>query len=183
MKVSDLIEVLEKHKDKNLYILNVASPNEVVNIDQQIIDDNFFLNLSQRPDHKFIADFISLEKGFSVRLRTESEMKAVKKARIREERQFNYFFKEGDEVVVDEDVVMDLDKNRISPWINKKGVVVKSGKDMHAFGQGTSYYHIVKWEDGSQTQDGEFDPHCEYDENTCVPKNFIPTIYLKKSDK
>jgi hypothetical protein len=180
MKVSDLIEVLEKYKDKNLYMLNVASPNEVINISQQIIDDDFFLILSQKPDHKFISDFISLEEGFSVRHRTEPEMEAIKKARIREERQFNYFFKEGDEVVVDEDIVLELDKKRISPWVGKKGTVLKCGSDMHAFGQGTSYYHIVEWNDGSKTQDGEFGPYCEYDNESCMPKNHVPTIYLKK---
>jgi hypothetical protein len=182
MKVSDLIKVLEKHKDKNLYMLNVASVNEVIKIKEHILDDCLFLDLSQKTDHKFITDFISLEEGFSVRFRTEQEMDAIDRARVREARQFNYYFEEGDKVVVDEYVVLLPDQTRVSKWFGKKGVVKKRGSDLHAFGRGTSYYHIVEWEDGSKTQDGEFDSNCEYDEATCMPKNFIPTIYLKKEN-
>ena len=73
MIVSDLIKILEKHKDKKLYFLNVSATNEVTEIKKQIVDDNLFLKFTQKTDNKFIADFVSLKDGFSVRTRNEEE--------------------------------------------------------------------------------------------------------------
>ena len=183
MIVSDLIKILEKHKDKKLYFLNVSGTNEVKEIKKQIVDDNFFLELIQKPDHKFMADFVSLKDGFSVRLRTEEEMESYRKSKIREQRQFDYYFKEGMEVMIDEEVLFEIDREKLSHLFGKKGIVKKCDSDLHAFAYGTSYYHVVEWEDGTKTQDGDFEAGCEYDEQTFMPKNYVPTIYLKSFEK
>lgn len=179
MKVSDLINVLLEHKDKNLYFLNSGSVNDILKIKKQIIGDDFCLDLEQKPEHKFIADFNGLKEGFSVRIRTDVEMEALRKAKIREERQFNYSFEEGSEVMIDEDVVLNNDTQRLSHLFGKKGIVKKCNWDIHAYGQGRSYYHIVDWGDGEKTQDGDFGENTEYDPVTHMPKNYVPTIYLK----
>ena len=43
MKVSDLIKILEEHKDKEFYHLNLGNPIEVKTINHHIVDDYFFL--------------------------------------------------------------------------------------------------------------------------------------------
>ncbi len=182
MKVSDLIKILEEHKDKNLYFLNIATTNEVVGIKKQIIYDDFFLEFKQKPEHKFITDFNGLKEGFSIRLRSDGEMEALKKAQARESRQFNYFFEEGAEVMLDEYVIMDIDKERLSHLFGKIGIVKKCHSDLHSFAHGSSYCHVVEWSEGEKTQDGDFGEDTEYDSVTYMPKNYVPTIYLKAAE-
>lgn len=179
MKVSDLIKVLEQYKDKELYVLNIAGTNEVIKIKNQVIGEYFFLELTQKPDHKFMSDFISLQDGFSVRLRTEEELDSYRKGKIREDRQFNYYFKVGSEVMIDEEVLLDMDREKLSHLFGKKGIVKKCNSDLHAFAHGTSYYHVVEWDGGETTQDGDFGEGVEYDIASFMPKNYVPTIYLK----
>ena len=44
MKVSDLIKILEEHRDKEFYHLNMGNPIEVKTLNHHIVGDYFFLS-------------------------------------------------------------------------------------------------------------------------------------------
>lgn len=183
MKVVDLINILEEHKDKELYHLNMGNPIKLSKSDVHLVEDNLFLELKGKNDLRFISDFEGLDHGFKPRFRTEQEMEIYRIQQKREERQFNYYFEVGAEVMIDEDVLFDIHKEQLSSLLGKKGVVKKCESSFHAYGQGKSYAHVVEWEGGYVTQDTDWNGangEVEYDENF-VPKNYLPTIYLIKA--
>ena len=184
MKVSDLIKILEEHKDKEFYHLNVGNPIEVKTINHHIVDDYFFLEIKGSNDLRFISEMESIDDGFTPRFRTEQEMQLYKMQQIRESREFNYDLPVGSEVVIDEDVLFDFHKEKFSHLIGIRGVVKKSESNFHAYGQGKSYAHVIEWEDGTKTQDTDWngEEDVEYDETTFMPKNFLSTIFLKKAN-
>jgi len=178
MKVSDLIHILEEHKDKDFYHLNFANPIQVSGVETQVVEDVLFLKIKGNHDFRYISDMESLDEGFVPRLRSEEEMNIFKIQKKREERNFNYFFPVGSEVMIDEEVIFDFHKTQFSDLLGKKGIVKKSESNFHAYGQGKSYAHVVEWENGYITQDTDWvDGNIEYDESG-VPKNFLSTIYL-----
>jgi hypothetical protein len=184
MKVSDLIKVLEEHKDKEFYHLSTGNPNYVSNIDIHIVDDNLFLEISGKHDLRFICDFESLDSGFTPRLRTEKELDIYRIQQKRESRQFDYYFDVGTEVVIDEDVLFSFHQEKFVNLLGKKGIIKKCESNFHAYGHGKSYSHVVEWENGYITQDTDWDGtkgDVECDE-LGVPKNYLPTIYLIKSE-
>lgn len=184
MKVSDLIKYLEDYKDKELYLLNQGVACEITEVKNQVIGELLFLDIKQKPNHEFISDFEGLQKGYVVRHRTPNEMEALNKARVREQRTFNYKFEKGDKVIIDQEVVLDMDVKRLSHLFDKVGVIKKSWSEMHVFGQGRAYYHEVEWEGGQLTKDGDFvEENIEYDNETFMPKNYVPTVYLKKFEQ
>jgi hypothetical protein len=182
MKVSDLIKVLEEHKDKEFYHLNVGNPIQIQNIKTHIVGDVLFLEINGNHDFMYICEMESLDHGFTPRMRTESEMDLYKIQKKRDERNFNYYFEVGTEVMIDEEVLFDIHKEQLAHLLGKKGVVKKCESNFHAYGQGKSYAHVVEWENGYKTQDTDWNganEEVEYDENF-VPKNYLPTIYLIK---
>ena len=183
MKVSDLIKVLEEYKDLELYHLNVGNPIEVNNIKTHVLEDCLFLELKGMRNSKFITEMESIDEGFSPRLRTESEMKFHIIDKKLNDRAFNYFFEVGTEVVLDEEVLSDMDKERFGHLIGQVGIVKKCDSDIHGFAHGTSYGHAVEWKDGTRTQDIKyFEEDGEYDENF-MPKNYLATVFLKRASE
>lgn len=185
MKVSEFIKLLEDHKDKEFYHLNMGNPIQVSNIDIHIVDNNLFIEIEGKNDFRFISDFESLDSGFKPRMRTEVELDIYKIQKKREERQFNYYFEVGTEVMIDESILFDFHKEQVSHLLGKKGVVKKCESNFHAYGQGKAYAHVVEWETGYVTQDTDWtgvEGEVEYDENF-VPKNYLPTIYLVKYEE
>lgn len=84
------------------------------------------------------------------------------------EREFNYYFDEGTEVMLDEETGLpdgtDFYPINLQQHAGKKGVVKKVTKGLHAYGRGTSYdmdiefdgelvervsaYHVIEYKDG-----------------------------------
>lgn len=184
MKVSDLINVLEEHKDKEFYHLNVGNPIQINDIKTHIVDNVLFLEIQGKHDHRYISEMEGLDYGFTPRLRTESEMDLHKKQMIRESRVFNYYFEVGTEVMLDDELLFDILKEKLKHLIGLKGIVKKCESNFHAYGQGKSYAHVVEWEDGSITQDTDWtdEKEVEYDTESFVPKNYLASIYLKKAE-
>jgi hypothetical protein len=182
MKVSDLIKILEEHKDKDLYHLNIGNPIEVKTLNHHIVNDCFFLEMKGSHDFRFVSEMESIDDGFTPRLRTEQEMDLYTIQQKREGRQFNYYFPVGSEVMIDEEVLFDFHKEQLSHLIGLKGIVKKSESNFHAYGQGKSYAHVVEWENGTKTQDTDWigEEDVEYDEKTFMPKNYLSTIFLKE---
>lgn len=182
MKVSDLIKILEEHKDKDLYHLNIGNPIEVKTLNHHIVNDCFFLEMKGSHDFRFVSEMESIDDGFTPRLRTEQEMDLYTIQQKREGRQFNYYFPVGSEVMIDEEVLFDFHKEQFSHLIGLKGIIKKSESNFHAYGQGKSYAHVVEWENGTKTQDTDWagEEDVEYDEKTFMPKNYLSTIFLKE---
>ena len=182
MKVSDLIKILEEHRDKEFYHLNVGNPIEVKNLNHHIVGDCFFLEIKGTHDFRFISEMESIDDGFTPRFRTGQELDLYKIQQIRESRQWDYCLPVGSEVMIDEEILFDFHKEKISHLIGLKGIVKKSESNFHAYGQGKSYAHVVEWEDGSKTQDTDWigEEDVEYDSDTFVPKNYLASIFLKK---
>ena len=180
MKVSDLIKILEEHRDKELYHLNIGNPIDIQNIKTHIVDNCLFLEIKGKHDFRFISDMESLDEGFKPRLRTDDEMRIFDIQKKREQRQFNYYFDVDTEVMIDEEVLFDFHKDKFHHLFGKKGVVKKCESNFHAYGQGKSYAHVIEWEDGSKTQDTDWTQEgVEYDVDF-LPKNYLSTIFLKK---
>lgn len=63
-------------------------------------------------------------------------------------RAFNYYFKVGDEVQVDENIILNESTtcNLVKDHIGKKGIVRECHTDLHAYGRGTSYSIDVEFD-------------------------------------
>lgn len=180
MKVSDLIKILEEHRDKEFYHLNTGNPIEVKTLNHHIVGDYFFLELKGTHDFRFISEMESIDDGFTPRFRSGDELRIYEIQKKREERMFNYSFEVGTEVMIDEELLFDFHKEKFPHLFGLKGVVKKSESNFHAYGQGKSYAHVVEWEDGSKTQDTDWvEEGVEYDE-AGLPKNYLASIFLKK---
>lgn len=91
-------------------------------------------------------------------------------------REFNYYFIEGAEVMLDEYVMNDKEKRNYSDLIGKKAIITRCYSDLHAFAQGSAYQHELKFEDGTELPKG-------FDETTFLPIGLIPTYMIKKYEK
>lgn len=67
-------------------------------------------------------------------------------------REFNYYFKEGSEVMLDVDVISHEDIKKYSNIIGVRGIITECYSDMHAFGQGSIYQHEIKFDNGFETE-------------------------------
>ena len=63
-------------------------------------------------------------------------------------RTFNYYFKVGDEVQVDENIILNESStcNLVKDHIGKKGIVRGCHSDLHAYGRGSSYSMDVEFD-------------------------------------
>lgn len=184
MKVSDLIKVLEEHKDKDFYHLNMGNPVEIQKIKTHIVGDALFLEINGKHDFRYISEMENLDYGFTPRLRTEQEMDLYRKQQIIESREFEYQFAVGEEVMLDDEIMFDILKEKVQYLIGLKGIVKKCVPGLKTYREGTNYAHVVEWEDGTITQDTDFrgEENVEYDEDTYMPKNYLSSIYLKKAE-
>lgn len=92
-----------------------------------------------------------------------------------ESREFNYYFEEGESVMLDEYVMSDDYKRVYFELIGKKATVTRCYSDFHAFGKGSSYEHDLEF-DGAKIPKG-------IDGKTFMPMGYIPTYMLKRYEE
>jgi len=108
--------------------------------------------------------------------RRSKEWGILNVSQLIESRTFNYYFEEGTEVMLDEYVMSDTYKRVYVDLIGRKAIVTRCYSDFHAFAQGSSYGHDLKFEDGVYIPQG-------IDETTFMPMGYIPTYMIKKYEK
>ena len=65
---------------------------------------------------------------------------------IRESRMFEYYFNEGEEVMLDESAMSKEELNDFKDILGKKGIIKKCWSDLHGFLQGSAYQHTVEFD-------------------------------------
>ena len=99
--------------------------------------------------------------GKFAKMHEENRKIMSEEEKIIDERTFNYYFVEGEEVKIDtnifkKDSEFTPDNMKLEPHIDKKGIVTNCYSDVHSFGRGWSYRmdvnfdgvlvkHILSW--------------------------------------
>ena len=88
---------------------------------------------------------------FLIRMREIIESKKPKVTSTFNERDFNYYFDVGTEVMLDEETlpaegVVTFNPIKLREFIGKKGIVKSVNSDLHAFAHGTSYNMDIEFE-------------------------------------
>lgn len=71
---------------------------------------------------------------------------------IRDSRIFNYYFATGELVKLDSSLMNNDELEKYKELIGLHAVVTSFHSDLHSFGQGTSYSHHVRFENGYETK-------------------------------
>jgi hypothetical protein len=172
-ELSEIVKYFEEYKTNNdgtKYYHQLEDFNIIITNDNEVHQLN--------SDHEIQGVELKTLNEFKVRFKSftgENLILPPPKTPM-EEREWNYYFDEGEEVMFAPDLPDSyfdsvsyylehtlLDLSKFKDYRGKKGIVTKCWSDLHAFGRGSSYMCVVKFDGLTHSTMCQF--LVKYDEN------------------